>query len=70
MGRVVRVVIVYAITAVLAVILVLVVVPALVTRASRGAIQTIGTPPKLTNAAPAPPVDFTSTWTCPRPGGG
>ncbi len=58
----------YAITAVVAVVMVLVAVPALLTRASRGAIRTIGTPPKLTNAAPAPPVDFTSSWTCPRPG--
>ena len=39
MGRVARVAIVYAITAVLAVIMVLVAVPALLTRASRGAIQ-------------------------------
>lgn len=68
MGRLVRPVFVYAITAIVAVIIVLVAVPALLRRASSGAITTIGTPPKLTNDAPAPPTNFTSSWTCLRPG--
>ncbi|MDQ1391241.1 MAG: hypothetical protein QOF30_218 [Acidimicrobiaceae bacterium] len=70
MARVLRVVIVYGIAAIVAIIMVLVAVPALLNRASRGAIQTSGTPPRLTNTAPAPPTNFASSWTCPRPGAG